>query len=83
MTSRNLTVNQISTNLLNVNNTSTGTLNITSSASYFYVQSPNGRLTLTSGTPVTTNDVTAATTIYYTPYKGNAIQLYNGTNWIF
>lgn len=39
------------------------------------------RLTLTSGTPVTTTDVTGATTIYASPYKGNAIGLYDGTNW--
>lgn len=39
------------------------------------------RLTLTTGTPVTTSDVTAATTIYCTPYKGNAISLYTGTKW--
>ena len=38
-----------------------------------------GRLTLTSGTPVTTGDVTGATTIYYTPYKGTDIALYTGT----
>ncbi|MBI4185459.1 hypothetical protein HY524_00200 [Candidatus Berkelbacteria bacterium] len=41
----------------------------------------NGRLTLTNGTAVTTSDVTAATTIYYTPFKGNRIALYDGTNW--
>lgn len=40
-----------------------------------------GRLTLTSGTPVTTADVTGATAIYYTPYKGNRIALYDGANW--
>lgn len=39
------------------------------------------RLTLTSVTPVTTSDVTGATTIYCTPYKGNRIYLYDGTNW--
>jgi hypothetical protein len=39
------------------------------------------RLTLTSGTPVTTGDVTGATTIYACPYKGNSIALYDGTNW--
>jgi len=39
------------------------------------------RLTLTSGTPVTTSDVTAAGTVYACPYKGNAIALYDGTNW--
>lgn len=41
----------------------------------------NGRLTLTSGTPVTTSDVTAATTLYFTPYKGNQIGLYSGSTW--
>jgi hypothetical protein len=39
------------------------------------------RLTLTSGTPVTTSDVTGATTIYCAPYKGNSIALFDGTNW--
>lgn len=40
-----------------------------------------GRLTLTSGTPVTTANVTAATNIYWTPYIGNLIALYDGTRW--
>jgi len=39
------------------------------------------RLTLTSGTPVTTSDVTGATTLYCSPYKGNRIALFDGTNW--
>lgn len=38
-----------------------------------------GRLTLTTLTPVTTADVTAATTIFWTPYKGNRIALYDGS----
>jgi len=42
----------------------------------------NGRLTLTSGTPVTTTDVTAATTVYWTPYKGSYVAIYNGTQWL-
>lgn len=41
----------------------------------------DGRLTLTTALPVTTSDVTAATTVYFTPYKGNSIALYNGTFW--
>lgn len=42
----------------------------------------NGRLTLTSGTAVTTSDVTAATTVYFTPFGGNTIDLYDGSaNW--
>jgi hypothetical protein len=40
-----------------------------------------GRLTLTSGTPVTTADVTAATTLYFTPYKGDLVGLFDGANW--
>jgi hypothetical protein len=40
-----------------------------------------GRLTLTTAVPVLTADVTAATTIYYTPYKGDKISLYNGAEW--
>ena len=39
------------------------------------------RLTLTSSTPVTTSDVTGATTVYATPYKGNKCALYDGANW--
>ncbi len=41
-----------------------------------------GRLTLTSGTPVTSSDVTSAGTIYFTPYKGNKVALYDGSQWI-
>jgi hypothetical protein len=37
------------------------------------------RLTLTSGTPVTIGDVTAATNIYIAPFKGNRIALYDGS----
>lgn len=40
-----------------------------------------GRLTLTSATPVTTADVTAATTLYYALYAGNQVTLYNGSAW--
>jgi hypothetical protein len=39
-----------------------------------------GRLTLTSGTAVTTADVTGATSIYFTPYKGSRIALYDGSS---
>ena len=38
------------------------------------------RLTLTSATPITTSDVTAATTLYAAPYKGETIALYDGTS---
>lgn len=41
----------------------------------------NGRLTLESGEPVSTTDQTAKTTLYFTPYQGNQIALYDGTAW--
>ncbi len=40
--------------------------------------SPSGRLTLVSATPVLNSDQTAKTAIYYSPYIGNTIPLYNG-----
>lgn len=40
---------------------------------------PKGRLTLTSATPVTTADVTAATTVYYTLAVGNTVPIWNGS----
>lgn len=43
---------------------------------------PQGRLTLTSGTPVLTTTVSAATTIYYTPYEGDIVPIYDGTAFV-
>lgn len=44
-------------------------------------QACQGRLTLTTATPITTGDVTAATTVYFTPASGNKISLYSGSRW--
>ena len=41
-----------------------------------------GRLTLLTGVPVTLADQAAKTSIYFTPYKGNRISLYDGTGWV-
>lgn len=57
------------------------TLSSTVAGAYVPVEM-SGRLTLTSALPVTTSDVTGATTVYFTPYKGNVLQLYDGTNWV-
>lgn len=38
----------------------------------------DGRLTLTTGVPVPTVDVTAATNVFFTPFKGNRIALWDG-----
>lgn len=41
----------------------------------------SGRCTLTSATAVTTADVTAATSLFFTPYKGNRVALYSSGAW--
>lgn len=42
-----------------------------------------GRITLTSATPVLTATVSGATTVYFTPYNGNMIPIYDGTTFDF
>jgi hypothetical protein len=42
---------------------------------------PQGRLTLTTGTPIITSGVTGATTVYYTPSNaGSFLSLYDGSS---
>lgn len=45
------------------------------------VVTPQGRLTLTSATPVLITDTTGAGTIYYALYTGNMVPIYDGTVW--
>lgn len=40
---------------------------------------PQGRLTLTSNTPVISTGVTAGTSVYYTPHVGNRVPIYDGS----
>jgi len=42
---------------------------------------PQGRLTLTSGTSQMTSSVTGATTVYYTPDVGDWVKIYDGASW--
>lgn len=66
---------------------SSGNALISNGTSWVSTSQPNrtgpveGRLTLTSGTAITTSDVTAATTVYFTPYGGNQIALYTSGAW--
>lgn len=46
------------------------------------VSPPQGRLTVASGTPVPTSNDTGNTTIYYTPYVGRRVPLYDGTRFV-
>jgi hypothetical protein len=43
---------------------------------------PQGRLTLASGIPVMTATVAQATNIYYTPYIGMNVPIYDGNNFV-
>lgn len=40
-----------------------------------------GRLTLSPGVPVTTTDITNATSVMFAPYNGNTLWLFNTTQW--
>jgi hypothetical protein len=44
--------------------------------------SPQGRLTLTTNTPVLQADVTGATVVYYTACVGNYLPIWNGTQFV-
>lgn len=54
---------------------------ITLMAMMVEAMNPGGRLTLTTGVPVTTADVTGAATVRYAPYKHNRVPLWDGTRW--
>lgn len=41
-----------------------------------------GRLTLSSGVPLPTSNVTAATALHWTPFIGNRVSLFDGTSWV-
>lgn len=41
----------------------------------------DGRLTLEAGVPISTTNQTAQSTVYFTPYGGNRIALYDGAVW--
>lgn len=43
---------------------------------------PAGRLTLATATPVTIADQSAKTTLYWTPYRGDQVALFDGTRWM-
>jgi hypothetical protein len=54
-----------------------GNVNIISMGGLAHVV--NGRLTLTTDTPIITSSVTDAESIYFTPYMGNVLRLYSST----
>jgi hypothetical protein len=53
---------------------------INASASTPAVPPPQGYLTLVSGTPIITSDQASKTAVYYTPFVGNLVPIYNGAS---
>lgn len=47
-----------------------------------FLSPPQGRLTLASGMPVMTTAQSAKSTLYYTPYVGNQVLIYDGTSMV-
>lgn len=71
----------------NVDNTSdvnkpVSTAQATAIALKVGVTHPQGRLTLQTLTPVIATTQSAKTTVYYTPYNGNIVPVYDGSNLI-
>ena len=54
----------------------------TSSAPSAPPGAPGGRLTLTTGVPLTNSDVIGSTVVYYTPTVNASLPLYNGSAWV-
>ena len=46
------------------------------------ISPPQGRLTPTSLTPVISTSVTAGTAVYYTPYVGNLVPIWDGSKYV-
>lgn len=59
-----------------------GPITTTGTVSMNFAITPQGRLTLTTLAPVMTSSVTAGTSVFYTPYFGNIIAIYNGTRFV-
>lgn len=55
---------------------------VNASSAAAIVPAPQGRLTPTSGTAVISSEVVAATAIYYTPYIGVLVPVYNGSSFV-
>ena len=55
---------------------------VNASATTPSVPHPQGRLTMTSATPVISTGVTAGTAVYYALYNGNLVPIYNGTSMV-
>lgn len=64
-----------------VDNVPSGTIEASTTSDLANSLDPGGRITLTSGSPVTTSDVTGATTVFYTPQNHNKVPLYDGSAW--
>lgn len=74
-------VNIVTNLVVGGDETLAGNLIISGSTKSLFSHKPTGRLSLTTTIPVTTSDITSGN-IFYVPYNGNTVWLYNGTFWI-
>jgi hypothetical protein len=65
----------------NATNLASGTVPTARMGSVVDIGLCEGRLTLESGVAVSTSDQSAKTNVYWTPYKGNRVALYDGSAW--
>lgn len=78
-----VTGNLPNSNLVNAALTVNGqtcTLGSSCTVAPYMAEPPHERITLTSGAPVMTGNVPGATSVFVTPYKGNTIPTFDGTN---
>lgn len=63
-------------------NSFTSTQKSQAQANIGVVCAPSGRITLATGVPVMSSSQSGKTTVYYTPYAGNIVPIYDGTNMV-
>ena len=68
--------------LLSTNNLADVSSAATSFGNIGFGALPQGRITTTTATPVLTTTASAQTTVFYTPYMGNIVPIYNGTKFV-
>lgn len=72
----------VSTDIFPIVDVSASTTKKISYYDFMLIYPSQGRLTLESGSPISISDQSDKTTLYYTPYMGDFISVYDGTDWI-
>ena len=81
--SGSVTANKLANNAVTEDKLASGAVSELKLLLPYIFAAPTGRLTLASGVPLSFDDQTGKTTLYYTPYNGNVILLYVAGAWKF